>query len=112
MLTNRTGRAPAGVDRLSRRFSRVKLGITEFNEALVWSSAARREIIAQLGRWRDALTGLHHAYFSLMINWPALQLDAAHGANLDLQHGGCISVATQCGGWAGVREQLVALVSR
>ena len=90
----------------------LKLGITEFNPAFVWSGAARRDIAAPFGQWRDALTGLHPAYFRLVIDWSALQPDAAHGANFDLPQGGCLRATQPCLGWAGVREQLAALASR
>ena len=90
----------------------LKLGITEFNPAFVWSRAARPDGVAPFGQWRDALTRVRPAYYRLVINWSALQPDAAHGANLDLPQGGCIRATPPCVGWAGVREQLAALASR
>ena len=90
----------------------LKLGITEFNPAFVWSRAARPDIAAPFGRWRDELTRLHPAYFRLVINWSALQPDPAHGAGLDQPQGGCLRASQPCLGWAGVREQLAALASR
>jgi hypothetical protein len=90
----------------------LKLGITEPNPAFVWSRAARPDIAAPFGQWRDALTDLHPAYFRLVIDWSALQPDPAHGANLDLPQGGCLRSTPPCLSWAGVREQLAALASR
>jgi hypothetical protein len=90
----------------------LELGITEFNPAFVWSRAARPDVAAPAGRWRDALTGLHPAYFRLVIDWAALQPDPAHGADLDKPERGCIRTTPPCVSWAGVREQLAALASR
>jgi hypothetical protein len=90
----------------------LKLGITEFNPAFVWSRAARPDVAAPAGRWRDALTGLHPAYFRLVIDWAALQPDPGHGADLDKPERGCIRTTPPCVSWAGVREQLAALASR
>jgi hypothetical protein len=90
----------------------LKLGITEFNPAFVWSRAARPGIAAPFGQWRDALSRVRPAYFRLVIDWAALQPDAAQDANLDLAQGGCIRATPPCLGWAGVREQLAALASR
>jgi hypothetical protein len=90
----------------------LKLGITEFNPAFVWSRAARPDIAAPAARWRDALTGLHPAYYRLVIDWAALQPDPAHGADLDKPERGCIRSTPPCVSWAGVREQLAALASR
>jgi len=90
----------------------LALGITEPNPAFVWSRAARPDIAAPFGQWRDALTDVHPAYYRLVVNWSALQPDAANGANLDLPQGGCIRSAGPCLGWGGVREQLAALASK
>ena len=88
----------------------LKLGITEFNPAFVWSRAARPD--TPFGQWRDELTRVHPAYFRLVINWAALQPDPAQGANLDVPERGCIRATPPCVSWAGVREQLAALASR
>src|SRR4051794_17260400 len=90
----------------------LKLGITEFNPAFVWSRAARPDIAAPAARWRDALTGLHPAYFRLVLDWAALQPDPAKPADLDKPERGCIRSTPPCVSWAGVREQLAALASR
>jgi hypothetical protein len=105
-------RAPAAQHVVPASQPSLALGITEFNPAFVWSRAARPELAGPAAQWRDALSGLHPAYFRLVVNWAALQPDPARAADLDKPERGCVRATPPCVSWAGVREQLAALASR
>ena len=89
----------------------LAVGLTEPNPAFLWPRAAKA-VGAPFDRWRDQVERIRPAYYRLVVDWAALQPDAAQPANLDRPEGGCMRDVAPCSPWAGVRDQLRAIAAR
>jgi hypothetical protein len=93
-------------------------GLTEDNADLLWSpgdSSGPAETDtgrASFGAAQAELTALHPSYVRLLVDWAALQPDAASPASLDGEVSGCARTVGPCGPYAGIREELTAIASQ
>src|SRR4029077_1244538 len=93
-------------------------GLTEDNADLLWNpgalagSEATAAGSASFQTARRELTALHPSYVRLLVNWAALQPDAARAAGLEARVSGCARTVGPCGPYAGIREQLAAIASQ
>lgn len=89
------------------------IGLTEDNAELLWSPQAAPErggMPFQLAR--QELTALHPTYLRLLVNWAALQPDAARPAALEAPVSGCARGDGPCASYAGIRDELAAIASQ
>jgi hypothetical protein len=96
----------------ARTTPRFALGVTEYNPALVWSTAARPTVPTGFMRWRATVAALHPAYDRVLVDWAQLQPDPAHPADLATRYDGCVRGIAPCAPYAGLRDQLAAIASQ
>jgi len=93
--------------------ARPALGLTEDNANLLWppasASASGASGDESLAAARRELTALHPRYVRLLVDWAALQPDAAHPPNLELPTSGCARTVGPCAPYAGLRAEFEAL---
>jgi hypothetical protein len=88
-------------------------GLTEDNADLLWSPAgAAPSGGAQFEPARERLTALHPSYVRLLVDWAALQPDAASPAALATPVDGCARSIAPCGEYRGIAAELAAIASQ
>jgi hypothetical protein len=89
----------------------LAIGLVEPNANLLWSRAARPDLAAGFGPWRDRVEALRPAYYRLVIDWAKVQPDAGRPPAWDQPQDGCMRGIGPCGSFAGVRDILRAVRS-
>jgi hypothetical protein len=88
-------------------------GLTEDNADLLWSPAARAPSGgAVFATARAQLTALHPTYVRLLVDWAALQPDAATAPALAEAVDGCARAVGPCGRYRGIAAELAAIATQ
>ena len=107
-----TTTGPAAPRRPERRPRRLVTGLSERNANLLWSSAARPELPAGFGAYRDRVEALRPEYYRLMVDWAGLQPRRDRPPAFDRPDNGCLRDIGPCGEFAGMRDVLRAVRSQ
>jgi hypothetical protein len=88
-------------------------GLTEDNADLLWNPAARAPSGGTaFAAARAQLTALHPTYVRLLVDWAALQPDAASPPALTEAVDGCARAVGPCGRYGGIAAELAAIATQ
>jgi hypothetical protein len=88
-------------------------GLTEDNADLLWNPAQREPFgKTAFASARAELTALHPTYVRLLVDWAALQPDAASSPALEEAVDGCARTVGPCGRYRGIAAELAAIATQ
>ena len=90
----------------------LRIGLSELNAHLLWSTEARPQAPAGFGPWRDRVQALRPDYYRLFVDWAKLQPNPARPADLALPADGCLRGAPPCAPFSGFRDVFDAVASQ